>query len=324
MLLRLLKWLSLGGLALMLLAAGPCLLALVGEPVSSHQVDQTARTRYPIVLVHGVMGFAYIGKQSYWRGIPETLRSHGGQVYVAQVSPFNSTEVRGEQLLAQVARIRQESGAAKVNLIGHSHGVPTVRYVAGIKPEWVASVTSVAGPTTGSEVADWLAEQMAQESVAARLILMASGGGAQVINFASGAALPHDGAATVASLTASGMAAFNRRFPAGVPSQYCGQGAPVVGGIHYYSWGSVGQFYRASNPADFYMSLTSLTFRRERGRENDGLVGRCASHLGLVIRDDYPMNHLQSVNQFLGLVGPGVDPVALYVDHAARLERAGL
>ena len=37
------------------------------------------------------------------------------------------------------------TGAAKVNLIGHSHGGPTARYVASVRPDLVGSVSSVAG-----------------------------------------------------------------------------------------------------------------------------------------------------------------------------------
>ncbi|HBC18826.1 MAG TPA: hypothetical protein DC022_08760, partial [Alcanivorax sp.] len=36
------------------------------------------------------------------------------------------------------------SGIA-VNLLGHSHGGPTVRYVASVYPDYVASATAVAG-----------------------------------------------------------------------------------------------------------------------------------------------------------------------------------
>lgn len=320
------RWLKYLGVALLVL---PCLfLALLGAsflsaPASSAPKSQDAHTRYPIVLAHGVMGFAYIGQQSYWRDIPETLRAHGAQVHVTQVSAFNSSEVRGEQLLAEVARIRRETGAAKVHLIGHSHGSLSVRYVAGLHPEWVASVTSVAGPTTGSEVADWLASEMDDGTLTAKVILALGQGVGRLINWASGASLPLDGEAAVRALTFSGVKAFNQRFPAGVPTQPCGQGQATVDGVDYYSWGSVGQFYRAVNPADYLMWLSSLTFKREVAGQNDGLVGRCSSHLGRVIRDDYPMNHFQSVNQLLGLTGPGVDPVALFLEHAQRLKQAG-
>jgi triacylglycerol lipase len=44
-----------------------------------------------------------------------------------------------------------------------------------------------------------------------------------------------------------------------------------------------------------------------------------------VIRDDYPWNHLDEINQVLGLIGPfAPHPVALYVAHANRLKLAGL
>ena len=56
-------------------------------------------------------------------------------------------------------------------------------------------------------------------------------------------------------------------------------------------------------------------------KASDGLVGRCASHFGQVIRDDYPMNHFHAVNLFFGAVGPEVDPVQLYVDHVTGHEK---
>lgn len=319
---RVVKWLVFLGLACLLLFWGLTVSTLFGRPPSSQRVADDAATRYPIVLAHGVLGFGYIGQQSYWRDIPETLRAHGADVYVTQVSAFNSSEVRGEQLLAEVELIRKAARADKVNLIGHSHGGQSVRYVAGVKPEWVASVTTVAGVTTGSEVADWMIAFEADWPRTIRL-LNASGdlvGG--LLAWLSDRGLPQDSARAMRALSSAGTAVFNQRFPAGVPLVPCGEGEARRGGIHYYSWGTVGTFYRALNPADYLMSLTSLAFVRETA--NDGLVGRCASHFGKVIRDDYPMNHFHSVNQLNGMVGPDADPVGLYVSHARRLKAEGL
>ncbi|VEB43459.1 Lactonizing lipase precursor [Chromobacterium violaceum] len=64
---------------------------------------------------------------------------------MAEVSATGSNETRGEQLLQQVRRILAITGAQKVNLIGHSQGAPTARYVAGVRPDLVASVTTVGG-----------------------------------------------------------------------------------------------------------------------------------------------------------------------------------
>ena len=55
---------------------------------------------------------------------------------MAQVSATQSSELRGEQLLRQVQQVIAITGAEKVNLIGHSHGGPTIRYVASVAPGW--------------------------------------------------------------------------------------------------------------------------------------------------------------------------------------------
>ena len=123
--------------------AATAALLLVGA--SAQAQTGTTQTRYPIVLVHGLFGFDSALGVDYFYGIPDALRQGGAKVYVAQVSAANSTEVRGEQLLAQVNTILAITGAAKVNLVGHSHGGPTARYVAGVAPGKVASVTSVGG-----------------------------------------------------------------------------------------------------------------------------------------------------------------------------------
>ena len=109
-------------------------------------------TRYPVVLVHGMFGFDSIAGVDYWYGIAEDLRKYGADVYTTQVPALDSTIARGEALLPQIASIAAVHG--KVNLIGHSHGGPTARYVARVRPDLVASVTSVGSPHKGSPVAD--------------------------------------------------------------------------------------------------------------------------------------------------------------------------
>eukprot|EP01030_Chromulinospumella_sphaerica_P022772 gene22772-22767_t len=130
-----------------------CTLA-IGLLPSAAQAAGYTQTKYPIVLVHGLFGFDNIGPVEYFYGIPSALRADGAQVYVVQVAAANSTEVRGEQLLTQVRQILAATGAAKVNLMGHSHGGPTARYVASVRPDLVASVTSIGGVNKGSAVAD--------------------------------------------------------------------------------------------------------------------------------------------------------------------------
>jgi triacylglycerol lipase len=54
-------------------------------------------------------------------------------------------------------------------------------------------------------------------------------------------------------------------------------------------------------------------------------VGRCSSHFGKVVRDDFSMNHLDEVNQLFGLTSIfETSPVSVFRSHANRLKNAGL
>ena len=66
-------------------------------------------TRYPLVLVPGMLGFIRLVIYPYWFGIIKALRRGGATVIAVQVSPLNSTEVRGEQLLARIDEILCET-----------------------------------------------------------------------------------------------------------------------------------------------------------------------------------------------------------------------
>lgn len=286
------------------------------------------QTRYPIVLVHGLLGFDSLGPLDYFYGVTSSLRKDGAKVYVVQVSAANSTEVRGEQLLAQVKQIVAVSGAGKVNLVGHSHGSPTSRYVASIRPDLVASVTSVGGVNKGSAVADLILGVAPSGSLSRSVLESAVNGLAKVITVLSGGGsdLTQVSIEAAKSLSTAGSLKFNASHPYGVPTTACGEGAYSVSrGDHkvfYYSWSgakSLTNFLDISDPA---LALTSLAFA---GAKNDGLVSSCSSRLGRVIRDDFAMNHLDEVNQMVGLVNIfETNPVTIYRQHANRLKAAGL
>ncbi|KAF0862642.1 triacylglycerol lipase [Pseudomonas sp. LD120] len=296
-------------------------------------MSQEFATRYPLVLVPGMLGFVRLLLYPYWYGIIPALRRGGAQVFAIQVSPLNSSEVRGEQLLAQVQRIMAETGAPRVNLIGHSQGALTARYAAAKRPDWVASVTSVAGPNHGSELADYLARHSPAHSLKGRVLSWLLRGVSALMTLLEtgyrGPRLPVDIHASHQSLTTAGVALFNRQYPQGLPSTWGGQGPAEVGGVRYYSWSGTlqpGKTNRGRNLFDGTSRscrLFARTFVREAG-QCDGMVGRYSSHLGQVIGDDYPLDHFDIVNQSLGLVGKGADPIRLFVEHAQRLKAAGL
>jgi len=283
-----------------------------------------AQTKYPLVFANGMAGFSSIGGFNYWYGIPNDLASNGASVFVTQEASFNSSEVRGEQLRSQVQQILAITGAGKVNLIGHSHGSQSVRYVAGVMPNQVASVTAVAGPNTGSPVADKI-YALSQLPVIGGVLSPVLSGAVNafftLVDVSSGQYYSQDSLAGLNSLTSTGAAAFNTKFPQGMPSSACGQGASVVNGIRYYSWGGTGILTNPLNPADPLLAATSLLI----SGPSDGLVPQCSSHLGQVIRDNYFQNHLDEVNQVAGLVSPlEVSPVALFRQQANRLKSTGL
>lgn len=281
------------------------------------------QTKYPIVLTHGLFGFDSLLGIDYWHKIPETLRDDGAEVYITTVSNSNSSEVRGEQLIPQIERILAISGADKVNLIGHSHGSPTIRYVASVRPDLVASVTSIGGVNKGSEVADVLSG-VSEESAAFTSVIETLGNTlATVIDFISGGGYDQDILASMSALTTEQSLAFNIDHPAGVPTTACGEGDYVVNGIRYYSWSGAKPTTNLLDPTDLITGVTSLFF--SSGVDNDGLVSSCSSRLGMVIRDDFNMNHLDEVNMLLGLHDIwSTDPLTIFRSHANRLKQAGL
>ncbi|RRU73742.1 triacylglycerol lipase [Stutzerimonas xanthomarina] len=296
-------------------------MALAGQAHAANGSDYTA-TKYPIVLAHGMLGFDSLLGIDYWYGIPSALRRDGAQVYITEVSQLNTSELRGEELLAQVEEIVAISGKPKVNLVGHSHGGPTVRYVAGVRPDLIASVTSVGAPHKGSDVAD-LIRKIPEGSSGEAIIAGLVNAMGSFINFVSGSSstAPQDSLGSLESLNSEGAARFNAKFPQGIPTTACGEGAYKVNGVRYYSWSGTSPLTNPLDISDAMMGAGALAF----SGPNDGLVGRCSSHLGMVIRDNYRMNHLDEVNQFMGLTSLfETDPVSVYRQHANRLKNAGL
>ncbi|WP_159912472.1 triacylglycerol lipase [Pantoea sp. 18069] len=301
----------------LVLTAVAGLLLLAG---SAHAQNGYTQTRYPIVLVHGMFGFDSVLGIDYFYGIPDALRQGGARIHVAQVSAVHSTEVRGEQLLQQVKTILALTGVPKVNLVGHSHGGLTARYVAGVAPQLVASVTAIGSPHRGSRLADMLRAAAPEGSAAAAWAQGAAHALLTLIKLLSGgSSLPQLPPAALDSFTRPGISDFNQRFPQGLPSD-CGDGDEVVDGVRYYSWTGIQPRTNLLDASDIVFSLLSRVF----DEPNDGMVPACSSHLGKHL-GDYPQNHLDEINQLLGLRdGFSTDPVTLYRQHAHRLQRLGL
>ncbi|MEE4250719.1 MAG: triacylglycerol lipase [Alcanivoracaceae bacterium] len=307
-------------LSLLLAAVFTLLIASPSHAWFSFFKSTYTKTKYPIVLAHGMAGFDSIGPIDYWYQIPQTLRKDGAKVYVTRMSSFNSSEVRGEQLLQEVLEILAISGAEKVNLIGHSHGSHSVRYVAAVIPHRIASVTSVGGPNKGGP------SGRGGESPLEMTLLDGLG---LLIGVSQGALLPQNTAAAMQSTSMEGAADFNVRFPAGVPTSTCGEGAYSVnmGGnnVRFYSWSGTGSLTNLLDPSSYILAQMGNGFDGQADWQNDGRVGRCSSRLGKVIRDNYNMDHLDQINHMFGVVSLfETNPLTVFRQHANRLKNAGL
>jgi len=292
------------------------------QNLSCYQQPGYTNTQYPIVLMHGLYGFdSLFGLVEYWNGITGALVDGGASVFVTTVSQLNTPQARGEQAIAQIEAFLAQTGKAKVNLIGHSQGGLDARYIAAVRPDLVASVTSVAGPHKGAAVADFLRSNFLNGAFGDAVIALLGNTLGDLLALLSGSTHPNEAIPAIDSLTTAAMAQFNAQYPAAVPKTACGEGEARVNGIYYFSWSGTAIRTNPLDPSDDMFAYTTLVY----GEANDGLVGRCSSHLGDVIRDNYVQNHIDEVNLLFGLVSPfDVNPKTLFRQHANRLKNLGL
>lgn len=294
-------------------------------------MKNTTQTKYPIVLVHGFNGFDKIMGFPYFFNIDNSLKKNGAIVFTPALSAAHSTEMRGEQLLAEINKILKETKTNKVNLIGHSQGALTCRYVAAVSPELVASVTSVNGVNFGSEIAD-IALGVLNAKVIGDVATKIMDCFTKFFSLLSNKALlPQDYYQAIYSLSTEGTAKFNEKYPQGLPKEWGGEGNELESnGVYYYSWSGIIKSDACDNeglnrmdPSHIILATLSQFFTKEK-HQNDGLVGRFSSHLGKVIKSDYQMDHFDSVNQIANLHPKDPNPVDLYIEHAKRLKEKGL
>ncbi len=120
---------------------------------------------YPVVLVHGTAENAYAN----WNGLSPILKDQGYCVYALNFGnstgiPFlNATgdiPASAVQIGTFVDRVRASTGAAKVDLIGHSQGGSVARYYANLigkttKVRQVIAITPSNHATTASGITDF-------------------------------------------------------------------------------------------------------------------------------------------------------------------------
>lgn len=119
--------------------------------------QQICRTKYPLLLVHGV-GFRDFHYFNYWGRIPRELKRNGAQVYYGHQEAWGTVEDNGAILQKKILEICRETGAEKVNIIAHSKGGLDSRYViSGLSMvPYVATLTTINTPHRGSALVEFL------------------------------------------------------------------------------------------------------------------------------------------------------------------------
>ena len=137
----------------------------------AREKEQVCKTRYPILLVHGVF-FRDFDHFNYWGRTPKELERNGAKLFYGEHESASPVPESARQIADKVIQIIREENCGKVNIIAHSKGGLDTRYAVsmlGIAP-YVASVTTVNTPHRGCEFADYLlgkAPQKLRDSVAA-------------------------------------------------------------------------------------------------------------------------------------------------------------
>lgn len=125
--------------------------------------SEICRTRYPILMVHGVFfrDYRYI---NYWGRIPRELRRNGAEIYYGCQQSAAAVEDSGKELAERIRQIVEETGCGKVNIIAHSKGGLDSRAAIahqGMGP-YVATLTTINTPHRGCLFAEYLLGKVPQ------------------------------------------------------------------------------------------------------------------------------------------------------------------
>jgi triacylglycerol lipase len=215
---------------------------------------QICKTRYPILMVHGVF-FRDSEHLNYWGRVPSELIKNGATVFYGGQESAGNVRTCAMQIKKAIVQVLQETGADKVNIIAHSKGGLDSRYcicMLGMAP-YVASLTTVNTPHRGCEFAEYLmkkAPEKLKDTVAA-----AYNKGAKALGDVN-----PDFVSAVTDLTKDGVARLNAEM---APMQH------QFDGIFTQSFGSK---LNHATSGKFPLNM-SYHFVKHFDGFNDGLVG---------------------------------------------------
>ena len=203
------------------------------------------KTKYPIVLVHGLHARPQ-GEPSSFGRIPDDLRKHGATVFTTEQDAVGTIAENAAQLVQEFEDIRAETGAEKLNIIAHSKGGLESRCAISAYGygKHVASLSMLSTPNRGLYTISQMAHSPFFDVLSLPVNLWWHTKGDDHPDFAAAAR----------SLTAGALSVFNQQHP----------DDPRV---YYQSWGAV----LDDSKNDPLMSAVGLVFSR-LDEATDGMV----------------------------------------------------
>lgn len=263
-------------------------------------------TRYPIVMVHGWTGWNEIGSYEYFYNVPEALEDLGFNITVAELDPYNSIEVRSEQLAPQVDEVLRAARARKVNIIAHSQGgLDSRRLISTLGyGDRVSTLLTFATPHQGTpllDVAMGLLPGPGEEALYFLLELL----GASIVGSES------DAEASFMAMTQDNVQNnFN-------PSN------PDDPRVTYISWMGRTCLYGVScdDICDIEIRWSYDIIYLVEGA-NDGIVPVSSAPWG-DYRGEVPADHFDEIGQLAGVTNPNFDHIEFYIERARDLAAEG-
>ena len=240
--------------------------------------NQDCRTKYPVVMVHGMFSQDW-QYENYWGRIPRALKRNGAYVYYSRQQSAAAVAVSGEELKKEIFRVMEETGAEKVNIVAHSKGGLDARYAVSMlgMDQYVASLTTISAPHRGCVYLDVVLDHLPNFFIK----FLASH--YNTLFQTLGDHKP-DSLSCIKDLTASACAKFNE----------------VVldkPDVYYQSTMSVMYNHRSSF---LPLSLSYFLCKKCDGGENDGLVtiasAMWGNYLGLVTDKRINLNHGDTID----------------------------
>lgn len=281
------------------------------------ETDLPCRTRYPLVLLHGIGYRDDLLMLNSWGRIPKVLEKAGAVIFQGGLDAWNSHENSARALQPTVERILRETGATKVNIIAHSKGGLEARYLISMPgmADKVASLTTVCTPHHGSAVADLVAGDIADTdnllsvNVFTRLARRIGFGAIDILAIITGDKSPRAGSA-IKQLTRNYLKEFNQQ-------------VQDIPGVYYQSYGTI-----MRRPIDDpVFAATQVLLKRIEG-DNDGMVSTLSCQWGRfrgLIGSDNPdrgLSHGDLVD-YRGVLLGHFDIPAVYVDIVKDLKQQG-